>query len=456
MPAFRRTIALLLALSCGTPLPAMAATRALVGGTVIDGTGSAPMNDAVVLVEGERIVAVGRRGDVTIPADAELLPASGLTVMPGLIDLGVYLTELGHTNRAHWHEYYQPIAARAVMPLAAASLLAAGVTTARDLGAPLDPVVALRHRIAAGELSGPTLVVAGPVIERQMDPQGAGRSVVARDATELRHEVARLAQGHVDYLLLAGAADYGAADLAAFNYAADDAGLAWFALVRTDADIAPAIAAGARGLIGLGDSTSEHLPAVATNALRARAATGHSVPWVLGASVATNLDWLAANRAPLDDPRWRESLPPVVADDLRASLDDPNRYPADRAGAGRAHATLISRLNAIREAGAHLLVGSFAGEPGHLTARATWQEAELLVRDAGMTPVEAIRALTEDAALLLGVGTERGSLLPGKTADIIAVRGDVLRDIAHLENVEIVLHRGTPYRCRPCRPSTHP
>jgi HAMP domain-containing protein len=342
------------------------------------------------------------------------------------------------------------------MPLAAASLLAAGVTTARDLGAPLDPIVALRHRIAAGELPGPTLIVAGPVIERQSDPQGAGRSVVARDATELRREVARLAQSHVDYLLLAGAADYGAAELAALNYAADDAGLSWLALVRTDADIAPALAAGARGLVGFGNAPHDPLPAEAVSALRARAAAGHPVPWVVGASVATNLEWLTANRAALDDPRWREALPPVVADDLRASLDDPGRYPTELAGTGRSHAMRAARLAAIRDAGAHLLVGSFAGEPGHLTGRATWQEAEVLVRDAGMTPVEALRALTEDAALLLGVGTERGSLLPGKTADIIAVRGDVLRDIAHLENIEIVLHRGTLYRCRPCRMSSPP
>ena len=92
------------------------------------------------------------------------------------------------------------------------------------------------------------------------------------------------------------------------------------------------------------------------------------------------------------------------------------------------------------------IVGSDAGEPAHLPARATWQEIETLVLDAHLSPAEAIRAATLDAANALGVGAETGSIAPGKYADLIAVRGNLLRHIDRLQDIELVIHRGLRYR----------
>src|SRR5262245_35780911 len=86
-------VALVLAV-CG---PAVAQNRVLVleGGTLIDGTGKAPIADAVVVVEGGRIKAVGARGQVTVPANANVVRVNGRTILPGLID--------GHTHLIDWN-----------------------------------------------------------------------------------------------------------------------------------------------------------------------------------------------------------------------------------------------------------------------------------------------------------------------------------------------------------------
>ncbi|MEI8257486.1 MAG: hypothetical protein WCJ30_17570, partial [Deltaproteobacteria bacterium] len=140
-------------------LPAAAEVRALVGATLLDGTGSPAIEDSVVIVDGERIAAVGRRGSVAIPGGAEVVPLDGMTLLPGLVDTQVRLSELGHASRVRWQEAYLPIADRVVMPAAAALLLAAGVTTARDVGSPLEAAVGVRDRIASQRIPGPTLTV---------------------------------------------------------------------------------------------------------------------------------------------------------------------------------------------------------------------------------------------------------------------------------------------------------
>ncbi len=157
----------------GLTLPGYAQTgslKALVGGTLIDGFGGTPLPNSVVLIEGERIQAVGQVGTLAIPDGAEIISTEGMSVLPGLWDMHVHLMINGHADYAHWDTLYPPLFRSVIMPSSARQLLLAGVTSARDLGAPLDDALAVRDAINRGEIPGPTLYVSGPFIQHEPYP----------------------------------------------------------------------------------------------------------------------------------------------------------------------------------------------------------------------------------------------------------------------------------------------
>jgi imidazolonepropionase-like amidohydrolase len=131
---------------------------AITGGTLIDGTGKDPLKNAVVLVEGQRIVNVGMGDRVKIPAGFEKIDASGLKVMPGLIDAHIHISGLISGNPLDWvveSGFTQII--RAVQQVG--SVLDAGVTTVRSAGSRYD--IYLKRAIEAGTIVGPTIMAAG-------------------------------------------------------------------------------------------------------------------------------------------------------------------------------------------------------------------------------------------------------------------------------------------------------
>ncbi len=130
--------------ACWVAAVARAATLVLAGGTVIDGYGNPPIANGVVVIENDRILAVGGHGQVLVPDGAEVISTEGMTVLPGLWDMQVSLMHLGHGDMARWNETYGPLAERVVMPIAARQLLQAGVTSARDIAAPLEAAINVR------------------------------------------------------------------------------------------------------------------------------------------------------------------------------------------------------------------------------------------------------------------------------------------------------------------------
>jgi len=419
--------------------------QALVGGMLVDGSGGPPLANSVILIDGDRISAIGQVGTLAVPADAEVIPTWGLTVLPGLWDLDVRLSRLGHGDPVHWDETYLPLAERVVMPAAAQQLLRAGVTSARDIGSPLEAALSVRDRINAQRIPGPTLYISGPTLEKDPPARAHDYRWSVHGPEEARQKAERLARAGVDLLVVAGASEFSDAELMAIAAVSHDTGVRWHAEVRHDADVAAALAAGATGLLDFGTDLSPVLPQAAQTGLETRAARNEPVAWTAGVSALTNYEWLRQNPGPLDDVRWREGLPPIIADDVRASLTDIAALNAFETPALR-RAVVGPRLRSARAAGARLLVGSQAGLPAHLQPRATWQEIEALVLDGGLTTAEAIRAATLEAAILMGAEHENGSVSPGKFADIIAVRGDALRHIERLQDVEIVLRHGLRYR----------
>ena len=159
-------------------------TKALVGGTLVDGFAGPPIPNSVILIDGDKISAVGQVGSLAVPAGAEVISTEGMTVLPGLWDMHVHTMINGHADYAHWDKTYPSQFESVIMPAAAKQLLLAGVTSARDLGGPLEASIAVRDRINAGKIPGSTLYVSGPFIQHAPYPehrgvplgrQGAGR-----------------------------------------------------------------------------------------------------------------------------------------------------------------------------------------------------------------------------------------------------------------------------------------
>ena len=176
--------------------------KALVGGTLIDGYGAAPLRNSVIIVRGERIAAVGRIGEIAIPDGAEIISTEGMTVLPGLWDMHVHLMINGHSDYDHWDKTYPPIFESVIMPSSAKQLLMAGVTSARDLGGPLDESIRVRDAVNSGKIPGPTLYVSGPFIQHEPYPGTESFRWGVKGADDARRKVRRLAQAGVDVIKL--------------------------------------------------------------------------------------------------------------------------------------------------------------------------------------------------------------------------------------------------------------
>jgi len=137
--------------------------KALVGGTLVDGYGGPPLANSVIVIEGERIRTIGQVGTTAIPTGAQVISTEGMTVLPGLWDAHVHLMLDGHADYEHWDKTYPPLMEKVIMPASAKQLLFAGVTSARDLGGPLEASLAVRKAVRDGKFPGPTLYIARAV-----------------------------------------------------------------------------------------------------------------------------------------------------------------------------------------------------------------------------------------------------------------------------------------------------
>lgn len=176
--------------------------KALVGGTLIDGFGGEPLKNSVIIIEGEKIVKVGQVGSIEIPKDAEIISTEGMSVLPGLWDMHVHLMINGHSDYTYWDKKYPPLFRSVIMPAGAKQLLLAGVTSARDLGGPLEDVIGIRDDINKGKLDGPTLYVSGPFIQHAPYPGTEQFRWGVNGVEDARAKVQTLAKAGVDCIKL--------------------------------------------------------------------------------------------------------------------------------------------------------------------------------------------------------------------------------------------------------------
>ena len=138
-------------------------------------------------------------------------------------------------------------------------------------------------------------------------------------------------------------------------------------------------------------------------------------------------------------------MPKNIVDDIRQSLAHPERLDYFRATPSR-RPTLKRKFDQLREAGVTLLVGTDSGIPMKFHSGSTWRELDAWVNLLGVDAMTTIRAATFWPAAAMRKEREVGTISPGKYADIIAVRGDVLRYINLLQRVDVVVKRGTRYK----------
>jgi len=415
-----------------------AATLAIVGGTLIDGNEGPPVQNAVVLVTGDRITHVGTIHDTEIPAGAEVIDADGRTVMPGLHDAHVHVMLVGH---GEYDEYFPRYGdrLRELMPIATRELLMAGVTSARDLGAPLDDILWLKNEIEEGRLPGPRMFVSGPFLQKTTGPTQALFRWTVDGEEDARAKTRQLIEAGVDLIKVIQADRLTPAERRAISEEARRAGL-HIAAHGYDAEEL-------RAAVEMGAATIEHvnarpLPFYDEESVRLMAANGVASCFTSVVSRIYNITMEYPER--LDDPRLREDLPPAVYEDVRGSIEHPERlgYFDQKKAINPWHA---QKFRQLWDGGVTILVGTDSGTPMNFHYESTWQEMDLLVR-YGMPPLKVISAATRLPARLYGLGDELGTVEPGRLADIIVVDGNPLRDMSALRNVVHVIKGGVRYK----------
>ncbi len=409
---------------------------AIVGGFLIDGFGGPPIPDAVVLIEGDRIAAVGRVGEVDVPAGTSIVDAEGMTVMPGLIDTHVHLDILGHGDYPTWHEMVREDYGD-VMALSAAQLLRHGVTTARDAGGEIEASVRTKKRIEAGEIPGPRLVVSGGWIQNWPDERARANhrrfNYNVHTPEEARAATAMLIEKGADAIKAYTGLTLD--QMKAITEEAHRRGKIVGAHVYTDEEIQTAVEGGADFLDHAGSGHQNPLYAEETLRLMAL----RQIP--VGQSISHRVTLYPAHISwpeRVDDPGLARELG-RFAGPIRESLAN---FPG-LSYFGRIQLEMRVAPEAARQlfdAGVKMIMGTDSGTPGFFHRDAVWREAEALVRLAGMSANEVILASTKHAAETLRL--DAGVIAPGRLADVILVKGNSLDSVLYLQNVEVVIKGG--------------
>jgi len=413
---------------------------ALVGGMLLDGYDVPPIHHAAVLIEGERIVAVGRAAEMEIPPDAAVVDTRGHVMMPGMMDLHAHLAVLGHGEYGRWFSWIdeEGVDIEHVMEISAKQLLLAGVTTAVDLGAPLEASLAVRDRIARGEVPGARLLMAGPWITRRVSFWPENYQIGISSPEEASAAVERLAEAGVD--VIKAWVGLTREDYQAVADTAHRHGLRVHAHVYAPDDVRNALEGGIDVLTHAGSAgTPPYEPDLVRDIVvagRPVVITGAHRVWVFPATVEFP--------ERLQDPRLREDLPAVMYDELQRSFQNFHTLPYFQTTARQMFFGDAS-LGQWIEAGAVMGMGTDSGTPMNFHTEALWRELKAHV-DLGMTPMEAIVAATRVNARILGLADDLGTIEPGKIADIVVVRGDPRFIITALDDPELVVKEGKVYR----------
>ena len=428
-----------------------ASVLALLHVRVIDGTGSAPRADQLIVVVEGKIAAMGDAATTKVPAGAKVLDLPGRAVIPGLVGM-------------HDHMYYpSPGGVPPLYPEHASSFpllyLAGGVTSIRTAGS-VEPYadLELKRAIDAGKMAGPKLHVTGPYLEGQgsfalqmhqlKDAEDARRTVefwIAQGVTSFKAYMnitpeelsTAVSAAHAGGIKVTGhLCSIGFKEAAALGIDDLEHGLI------VDTEFFP----GKKPGVCPSDPSEAEKALLAQNVKAAplqemiRDLIAHHVAIT---STLPVFETFVPNRAPLD----ARILDAMFPEARIAYLRRRSRI-SDEAAKSDWPALFKKELEFEREfakQGGVLLAGlDPTGYGGVIAGYGDQREVELLV-EAGFTPVEAIHIATSNGAEFLGELEKIGTLAPGKLADIVVIQGDPSANIKDIEKVELVFKDGVGY-----------
>jgi imidazolonepropionase-like amidohydrolase len=411
--------------------PKGSGTVVLHAARLIDGTGAAPIQNGVVVVTDDKIVAVGRQGSVQIPAGARTIELGNATLLPGFIDAHTHI--IGRVlGDPMWDDAvvrdYDGFGAILGVENANKTLMA-GFTTIRNVGAPNFDDMALRKAVNEGHVPGPRMQNAGHAIGitgGHCDENGF------KPGLALGSPLTGIADG-VDQVR------------AAVRYQA-----------KYGADVIKTCATG--GVLSEGDAvgapqyTYEELKALvdeATKLERKVAAHAHGTEGIkiavrAGVSSIEHGSFLDEEGAKMMAQRGTYLVPTLSAGEAVEKAVNAGKLTGLRAEKARAAATAMRTgvKIAVRN-GVPIALGTDAGVGAHGT---NGHEFSLMVEWGGMTPMQSILAGTSSAAKLLGWDNRIGTLSAGKLADVVAVPGDPTADIHVMERPSFVMKNGVVYK----------
>ncbi|MGH0034574.1 MAG: amidohydrolase family protein [Myxococcota bacterium] len=391
---------------------------ALSGVHVWDGVAPTPSRERCTLrIESGRIAAIGTDPDLV--RDAREIPLEGATALPGLIDAHVHLTlDPALRTPADQLAVAPEVVARQAAERAR-RMLGAGITTVRDLGGGRWTELALRDRIAAGELPGPRVLCAGQPLT---SPGGHCHfwGGEARGTTGIDAVVRRQLERGVEWIKVMATGGVFTPGSRTSRPQFDDAE------IRRAVEVANAagrpVAAHCHGTAGIGQAAAAGVRSVEHCSFAGAGGFGSDLAPDVVEVLATRARRGALWVSPTVNAGWGRHL-----------------------GGDSGPTAFASRMTRVfeqlRASGVPLIASTDAGIPGvehHRLADALPVMAAL----AGLSPVECLRSATSESARALGLGDEVGRLRPGFAADVLVCRTDPTRDLAALARPLLVVARG--------------
>jgi len=391
---------------------------ALVGGTLIDGTGKPPVPNSAVLLVGDRITAVGPRSTVKIPDNARVIDITGKYLIPGLWDMHshFYSAEFGPTY------------------------LAAGITTARDVGNDIEYGTMFRDSAKEGRGLGPRMFLAG-YIDGKSDSHGF--DVEVETPEEARAAVQRYKNAGYEQIKIRD--NVKLETLKIICEEAHKLGMTVTGHVPKSMNVIQAVEAGMDQISHLNYVVPGFFPNRDPNELPIQVnLNAPSIKNALeffkknGTAMDPTLAVLELMIRPMSTPI--ETFEPgvsKVAPELVVQINKKGEGEAPPEALRMVLDVWLKLIGALHKAGVPIVAGSDVGVPGFTLHR----ELELYVK-AGFTPLEAIQSATLIPAQVMKVENEVGTIETGKRADVIVLEANPLENISNTRKVRCVVTQG--------------